>query len=72
MGLQQALLALPMDQRQVIVLCDLQGYRYEEIAEMTGASVGTVKSRIHRGRERLRQVIGERPELFGRQPRLEG
>lgn len=71
-GLQAALLTLPMDQRQAIVLCDLQGYRYEEIAGMTGASIGTVKSRIHRGRERLRQALSEHPELFGHLPRLEG
>ncbi len=55
--LQRALDALPFDQRQVIVLVDVQGFGYEEVAALTAASVGTVKSRIHRGRERLRRIL---------------
>ena len=38
------------DQRAAIVLFDIEGYDYAEIADMTGVSLGTVKSRIHRGR----------------------
>lgn len=46
------------DQRAAIVLYDVQGYDYGEIATMTGVSVGTVKSRIHRGRLALRDCLG--------------
>jgi RNA polymerase sigma-70 factor (ECF subfamily) len=55
--LQRALDTLPFDQRQVIVLVDIQGFGYEEVAALTRTSVGTVKSRIHRGRERLRRLL---------------
>jgi RNA polymerase sigma-70 factor (ECF subfamily) len=70
-SIQTALLTLPFDQRQAILLSDLHGYHYEEIAEITGSNVGTVKSRIHRGRERLRTMLADDPELFGRARRLE-
>ena len=51
---QTALLALPADQRLAVVLCDMQGFAYDEIAAATQVSIGTVKSRIARGREKLR------------------
>ena len=44
------------DQRAAIVLYDVEGYDYGEIADMTGVSLGTVKSRIHRGRLALRDA----------------
>jgi predicted DNA-binding protein (UPF0251 family) len=68
---QQLLLQLPYDQRQAILLVDVYDYRYEEVAEITGDSLGTVKSRIHRGREKLRTMLAGRPELFGAVGRLE-
>ena len=52
------------DQRAAIVLYDVEGYDYGEIAEMTGVSLGTVKSRIHRGRLALRDLLEDRMELF--------
>ena len=52
------------DQRAAIVLFDVQGYDYGEIATMTEVSVGTVKSRIHRGRLALRDCLGPLMELF--------
>ena len=52
------------DQRAAIVLYDVQGYDYGEIAAMTDVSVGTVKSRIHRGRLALRDCLGPLMELF--------
>ena len=52
------------DQRTAIVLFDVEGYDYAEIAEMTGVSLGTVKSRIHRGRLALRDLLEGRMELF--------
>ena len=69
-GISRVLLQLSFDQRQAVLLSDLHGYQYEEIAEMTGASIGTVKSRIHRGRERLRTLLSAHPELFGVRERL--
>jgi RNA polymerase sigma-70 factor (ECF subfamily) len=52
------------DQRTAIVLYDVEGYDYPEIAKLTGVSLGTVKSRIHRGRLALRSLLAERMELF--------
>ncbi|MEO9255253.1 MAG: sigma-70 family RNA polymerase sigma factor [Tepidiformaceae bacterium] len=64
--IQIALLALPFDQRQAVVLSDLYGYHYSEIVEITGSTPGTVKSRIHRGRERLAKILAAHPELSDR------
>ena len=63
--LQAELLRLPPDQRLAIVLCDIEGLDYQEIAASMGTSVGTVKSRISRGRARLREALRAKPELFG-------
>lgn len=71
-ALQSALLEIPFDQRQAVLLCDYYGFHYEEVATMTSSSIGTVKSRIHRGRERLRVILTGRSELFGDRARLEG
>jgi RNA polymerase sigma-70 factor (ECF subfamily) len=68
-ALNALLLMLPDEQREAVVLVDVHGYPYEEVAAMTGASVGTVKSRIFRGREKLRALISARPELFPARPR---
>jgi RNA polymerase sigma-70 factor (ECF subfamily) len=59
-----ALAAIGEDQRAAIVLFDIEGFDYAEIAEMTGVSLGTVKSRIHRGRLALRRGLEDRMELF--------
>jgi RNA polymerase sigma-70 factor, ECF subfamily len=71
--LQHALTDLPEDQRIAIVLSDVQGYPYDEIAEIMGVAVGTVKSRISRGRSRLRVLLQSTPrgmELIERYGRL--
>ena len=71
--LQGALAELPEDQRLAIVLSDVQGYAYDEIAEIMEVAVGTVKSRISRGRSRLRAVLQDTPmgmELVERFTRL--
>ena len=62
--LSAALAAITDDQRAAIVLFDVHGFDYAEIAEMTGVSLGTVKSRIHRGRLALRALLEDRMELF--------
>jgi RNA polymerase sigma-70 factor, ECF subfamily len=62
--LNAALSSITPDQRTAIVLYDIEGYDYAEIAEITGVSLGTVKSRIHRGRLALRDRLAERMDLF--------
>ncbi len=63
-ALSAALAMITDDQRAAIVLYDVEGYDYAEIAGMTGVSLGTVKSRIHRGRLALRDLLQDRMELF--------
>lgn len=72
--LRAALREIPEERRTAILLFDVDGYTYAEIAEITESSLGTVKSRISRGREELRSLladlrpgtqVGERP-LGGR------
>jgi RNA polymerase sigma-70 factor (ECF subfamily) len=57
---QRALDALPADFRVAVVLCDLEQLSYEEIAATLGIKVGTVRSRIHRGRVLLREALAHR------------
>jgi RNA polymerase sigma factor (sigma-70 family) len=66
-GIEAALQLLPEDQRLAVVLCDVQGLEYEEIARVMGTSLGTVKSRLSRGRARLREVLLSQPELIPEQ-----
>ena len=56
--LMTALNALPEMFREAVVLCDIEGLGYEEIARVLGINVGTVKSRLARGREQLRKRLG--------------
>jgi len=55
--IMQALRRLPTEFREAIYLADIEGYPYREIAEMMGTPIGTVMSRLHRGRVRLRQDL---------------
>ena len=64
---RRALATLPPDFRAAVVLCDVEGLSYEEIAEIMDAKLGTVRSRIHRGRAHAPQ--GARPPRAGRGPR---
>jgi RNA polymerase sigma factor (sigma-70 family) len=57
---QDALRALPPDYRAAVVLCDIEGFSYEEIAATLGVKLGTVRSRIHRGRAQLRAALAHR------------
>jgi len=62
---------LPFEQRQAVAMVDLAGLHYEEAADALGVSLGTVKSRIHRGRDRLRQYFRAHPELLSGHWRLD-
>jgi RNA polymerase sigma factor (sigma-70 family) len=57
---QQALEALAPEYRAAVVLCDIEGLSYEEIASTLGVKLGTVRSRIHRGRAQLRSALNHR------------
>jgi len=61
-----ALSQLPPDFRAAVVLCDIEGLTYEEIADIMGAKLGTVRSRIHRGRAMLRTSLAHRAPAAGR------
>ena len=61
-----ALASLPPDFRAAVVLCDVEGLSYEEIADILGAKLGTVRSRIHRGRAMLRRALAHRAPVAGR------
>jgi RNA polymerase sigma factor (sigma-70 family) len=57
---QEALDALAPDFRTAVLLADLEGLSYEEISDRLGIKMGTVRSRIHRGRRQLREALGHR------------
>lgn len=59
--LEAALAHLPEDQRRVVVLHHLHGRALDEIASVEGVPVGTLKSRLHRGRARLLELLGDAP-----------
>ena len=62
--IQGGINALTPDQRVTLVLSDIQGFSYKEIAQVTGISVGTVKSRLSRARATLRDYLLEQEELL--------
>jgi RNA polymerase sigma-70 factor, ECF subfamily len=68
--IQRGLQTLSLEQRVVIILCDVQGLSYEEIALTTRTTIGTVRSRIARGRIRLRDYLYQHRELLPRTYRL--
>jgi len=63
-AIRDALSAIPSEQRLAVILCDVQGLDYAEIAQVMGVSLGTVKSRIARARSRLRAHLLARGELL--------
>ena len=67
--IQAALDALAPEFRAAVVLCDIEGLTYEEIAATLGIKLGTVRSRIHRGRVQLREALAH---LAPRRPLVEG
>jgi RNA polymerase sigma-70 factor (ECF subfamily) len=60
--LERAIKLLPEEQRQVILLVGLEGMRYEEVAAVLDIPIGTVRSRLSRGRENLRRLMGMKEE----------
>ncbi|CAN5380015.1 RNA polymerase sigma factor SigE [soil metagenome] len=65
---QAALDALAPDFRAAVVLCDIEGLTYEEIAATLGVKLGTVRSRIHRGRVQLREALAHLAPAAGPEP----
>ena len=63
-AVNQAISNLNDQHKKVIILRDVQGFSYEEIADMLGCSVGTVKSRINRARAQLKKILFQNKELF--------
>jgi RNA polymerase sigma-70 factor, ECF subfamily len=63
-AIQTGLDQLPVDQRAVVVLCDVHGLSYDEAATVLTTNVGTIKSRLSRGRGRLRDYLLGHPELW--------
>lgn len=70
-AIERCLQGLPDDQRIAAVLCDVEGYDYNEIAEITSSSLGTVKSRLSRARAKLRDCLQGMRELLPAEYRLE-
>ena len=60
-----ALNALPIDFRTVIILCDLEGFTYEEMAKILDIPIGTVRSRLHRARNPLKEKLSTYAETMG-------
>jgi hypothetical protein len=58
---------LPEEQRSVILLVGMEGMRYEEVAEILDVPVGTVRSRLSRGRDALRRLMGIIPDRSAEQ-----
>lgn len=69
--IQRALDALPPQFRAAVVLCDVEGLTYDEVAETLGIKLGTVRSRIHRGRSMLRESLSHRAPTRPASPRTE-
>jgi|SRR5579863_1677782 len=63
--LREAIAALPVRYREVVVLCDLQGHTYEDAAGALDCAVGTVRSRLHRARELLGRKLQSKKETQG-------
>ncbi|MCS7029435.1 MAG: sigma-70 family RNA polymerase sigma factor [Bacteroidia bacterium] len=60
-----ALMALPVDFKTVIMLCDIEGFTYEEIAKIVDTPIGTVRSRLHRGRKMLKEMLAKYAASLG-------
>lgn len=61
-ALRRALIGLPIVYREAVVLCDLQELSYQEAAEAAGCAIGTIRSRLHRGRTMLTSAMKDRDD----------
>ena len=61
----KALSKLPEDFRTVVLLCDVDGFTYEEISNMLDVPIGTIRSRLHRGRNLLKTELYEHAKKHG-------
>ena len=68
--IQRGLASLPEEQRTCVILSDIQGMSYDEIADTMNSSLGTVKSRLNRGRRKLRDYLSQHVELLPARYRL--
>lgn len=66
--ISNALEELPEDFRTVVLLCDVEGFTYEEIANMLDVPIGTIRSRLHRGRNLLKAELMDYAQKRGYQP----
>ncbi|GEM_PF-121758 len=67
--LERAIAKLPEEQQAAILLVGLEGMRYEDVAAVLGVPVGTIRSRLSRGRETLRRLVGMEPDERASPPR---
>ncbi len=70
--IQEAIGRLPPDQRTALILADIEGLDYQEIADAMGTALGTVKSRLSRARAKMRDMLMAHQELLPAQYRLSG
>jgi RNA polymerase sigma-70 factor (ECF subfamily) len=63
--ISNALNSLEVDFKTVIILCDLEGFKYEEMAKILDIPIGTVRSRLHRARNLLKEKLGEYAKTMG-------
>ncbi|MFN7258773.1 MAG: sigma-70 family RNA polymerase sigma factor [Cyclobacteriaceae bacterium] len=63
--ISNALNSLDVDFKTVIILCDLEGFKYEEMAKILDIPIGTVRSRLHRARNLLKEKLGEYAKTMG-------
>ncbi len=61
----KAINSLPVDFRTVILLCDIEGFTYEEIAKIIDIPIGTVRSRLHRARQMLKELLEDYARTLG-------
>jgi RNA polymerase sigma-70 factor (ECF subfamily) len=61
----KAINSLPVDFRTVILLCDIEGFTYEEIAKIIDIPIGTVRSRLHRAREMMKAMLMDYAKTMG-------
>lgn len=61
----KAVNSLPVDFRTVILLCDIEGFTYEEIAKIIDIPIGTVRSRLHRARQMLKELLADYAKTLG-------